>query len=337
MRAAILDGMFTGKVNAMEAAMQGEVAFTGDAGKAMAIQQMQGDMRRLYTAARSAGRRSGRSRKPRAASCRRAKSSRGATAAGWLDRQTDCRERHPRRHRLDHQGALRDPGDHGDRRQRVRADPGAPNEVWITPSQLFKGDLRPEVLVRIDLDGKSLDEGARSPSSEWSMHTQILKKKPEAKAVIHAHAPYATTLANTGLPFLPISTEAAFFGDIPRVPFIMPGTDALAEAVSDAMKDNWAVCMVNHGLVVAGPQPAARGRHGGDHRALGAADPGLLCGGQGAAGAAREDGRDAAQDGRSRSVRGAVTVEGEGVAAAVVARLSLQTSRSSCRSRRPRW
>ena len=27
--AAVLDGMFTGKVNAMEAAMQGEVAFTG--------------------------------------------------------------------------------------------------------------------------------------------------------------------------------------------------------------------------------------------------------------------------------------------------------------------
>src|SRR4029453_15977106 len=52
MRASILDGMFTGKVKAMKAAMQGEVAFTGDAGKAMAIQQLQGDMRRLYTAAR---------------------------------------------------------------------------------------------------------------------------------------------------------------------------------------------------------------------------------------------------------------------------------------------
>jgi sugar (pentulose or hexulose) kinase/phosphoglycerate dehydrogenase-like enzyme/ribulose-5-phosphate 4-epimerase/fuculose-1-phosphate aldolase len=245
MRAAILDGMFTGKVNAMEAAMQGEVAFTGDAGKAMAIQQLQGDMRRLYTAAResagdpgdlaslaqrAAGERSPSGSIPQPVAANDVRVDIVATTKELYDAQVIT-------------------ATGGNVCARI---PGQPNEVWITPSQLFKGDLRPEVLVRIDLDGKSLDEGARSPSSEWSMHTQILKKKPEAKAVIHAHAPYATTLANAGLPFLPISTEAAFFGDIPRVPFIMPGTDALAEAVSDAMKENWAVLMINHGLVVCG-------------------------------------------------------------------------------------
>ena len=84
------------------------------------------------------------------------------------------------------------------------------------------------------------------------MHTQILEKKPQANAVIHAHAPNATILANCGLPFLPISTEAAFFGNIPRVPFLMPGTPELAEAVAAAMTDDWAVLMINHGIVVAG-------------------------------------------------------------------------------------
>jgi autoinducer 2 (AI-2) kinase len=134
----------------------------------------------------------------------------------------------------------------------VSARTAKPDEAWITPSRLFKGDLRPEILVRIGMDARPLDPGARSPSSEALMHTAVLRARAEANAVIHCHAPNATILVNSGLPFLPISTEAAFFTKIGRIPFIMPGTQELADAVVAAMGDGWAVLMQNHGLLVAG-------------------------------------------------------------------------------------
>src|SRR5690606_9179297 len=53
MRGEILDGMFNGTVDAMECAMNGELSFMGDAAKAMTLQHIQGDMERIYSAARA--------------------------------------------------------------------------------------------------------------------------------------------------------------------------------------------------------------------------------------------------------------------------------------------
>ncbi|CAA0121708.1 Putative 2-hydroxyacid dehydrogenase YoaD [Halioglobus japonicus] len=240
MRGEILDGMFNGTVDAMECAMNGELSFIGDAAKAMTIQHIQADMERIYRAARNAvGDPGDLSGVPPPVDI---------TASAQKDGADDIRrELVAIMEELYASQVITATG--GNISVRV---PGAEREIWITPSRLFKGDLRPELMVRINLRGENLVTGARSPSSEWCMHTRILEKKPQANAVIHAHAPNATILANCHLPFLPISTEAAFFGNIPRVPFLMPGTPELADAVAEAMEDEWAVLMINHGIIVAG-------------------------------------------------------------------------------------
>jgi autoinducer 2 (AI-2) kinase len=240
MKADVFDGMFTGRLNGMEAATSGRLSFSGDTAKAMALQSINRDIARVYTAAvaevgapdLSAFAEAGASPAPDT----------GAVAASDI--------RHELVRVVNELFAIQLITATGGNVS-VRS-PGKDGEVWITPSQLYKGDLAPEILVRIDLEGTALDEEARSASSERLVHTAILKAKPQANAVIHAHAPHATILANTDLPFLPISTEAAFFADIPRVPFIMPGTAEVANACAKAMGDGWAVLLKNHGLVVAG-------------------------------------------------------------------------------------
>jgi ketol-acid reductoisomerase len=50
--AAVLDGMLTGHINAMRAAMSGKLVFSGEARLAMGVQRIQGDLCRLYSEAR---------------------------------------------------------------------------------------------------------------------------------------------------------------------------------------------------------------------------------------------------------------------------------------------
>jgi autoinducer 2 (AI-2) kinase len=241
MRAEILDGMFTGTVNAMQAATGGRLSFRGDTMKAMTLQHVQADLSRLYAEARAeVGGPGDLASIPDPAAARRAAIVRPVTPGDIREELVQVMNELYAAQLITATG--------GNVSVRI---PGR-DEVWITPGQLFKGHLRPEMLVRLDLDGNPLDAGALSPSSERLMHCSIYKVRSDAGAVIHAHAPNATILADTGIPFLPISTEAAFFGDIPRVPFIMPGTEELAEKVADGARQNWAVLMENHGLIVAG-------------------------------------------------------------------------------------
>jgi autoinducer 2 (AI-2) kinase len=254
MKTDMLDGMFTGRTNAMRAAMTGKLAFSGDTMKGMTLQRIQKDLMRLYSEARAeVGDPGDLTRIVGIPSPIPEKSppSPSVSVPGPTDRVRQVGDERDELfailNELYLKGLITATG--GNLSVRVSSQE---NELWITPSQIFKGNLRPEIMVRIDLDGNPLDPDSLTASSERFVHCAILRRRSDIRAVIHTHAPKAMTLALAELPFLPISTEAAFIGEIPRVPFIMPGTKELAETVTDALGDGVAVLMQNHGLVVVG-------------------------------------------------------------------------------------
>ena len=126
--------------------------------------------------------------------------------------------------------------------------------ILVTPSGASKGDVRAEELVRVNGAGERLDALGR-PSSELRMHLRIYERRPDVRAVVHAHPPTATGFAVAGESFVaPVLPEVILqMGEVPLVPYATPGTDALADLIGPFLDRHDALLMANHGATTLGP------------------------------------------------------------------------------------
>jgi ribulose-5-phosphate 4-epimerase/fuculose-1-phosphate aldolase len=129
---------------------------------------------------------------------------------------------------------------------------GASDEhIWITPSQMYKGALGADDLLCITEDG-TVVEGCNKPSVEYQMHWASYRVREEATAAVHTHAPYVTAFGITGQAFPPVNTDAIFLADTRIVPWFMPGSRELADAVGEALRASRGAILQCHGLMAAG-------------------------------------------------------------------------------------
>lgn len=127
------------------------------------------------------------------------------------------------------------------------------NGFLITASGVSYDIMDVEHIVEMDLEGGYY--GKYLPSTEWRMHMDIFKARPEAGAIVHTHSIYATALAAlrkdipafhymigvTGGASLRVSDYAEF------------GTQALSDTMLAALKDRTACLLANHGQIAFGP------------------------------------------------------------------------------------
>jgi ribulose-5-phosphate 4-epimerase/fuculose-1-phosphate aldolase len=123
--------------------------------------------------------------------------------------------------------------------------------IWITPSRMYKGAVREADLVRIRGDG-TVVEGDRVPSVEYLMHVAAYAARPGTTGAVHTHAPFATAFAITGQSLPPINTDAIFLRDTVTVPWLMPGSQDLADAAGEALRKSRACLLQNHGTMAVG-------------------------------------------------------------------------------------
>ena len=123
--------------------------------------------------------------------------------------------------------------------------------VAITPTLKSLADLREEDIVLVNEKGEVLTKG--KPSSEVVMHLEIYKNKPDVYGIAHTHSPYATGFAFSNKKIKRLEG----FGEIKSeyikdIEYFKPGSKELADAASEALRDEDVIVLKNHGVIATG-------------------------------------------------------------------------------------
>ncbi|MEE9211679.1 MAG: class II aldolase/adducin family protein [Phycisphaeraceae bacterium] len=133
----------------------------------------------------------------------------------------------------------------------VRIDHG---RLLCTPTGVSKGFITVDDLCLVDMAGNPIEPNpaGRNPTSELLLHLAIYKKRPDVKAVVHAHPPHAVAfaIANIALPQGVHPEAEVLLGRVPLARYATPGTQALSDRVIQMIgPDTNTVLMANHGSV----------------------------------------------------------------------------------------
>ncbi len=134
----------------------------------------------------------------------------------------------------------------------------------ISAARTRLAHLQPDELVVVDIAGSPRPRGASSessfrPSRETPMHRAVYAADPSVGSLLHCQSPFATLLACRGGPvdldFIP--EYPVYVRKFATVPYLPPGSEQLATAVSDAFSDPdvRVVQLGNHGQIVRGDSP----------------------------------------------------------------------------------
>ena len=127
------------------------------------------------------------------------------------------------------------------------------NEYYCTPTGVSKASLTPDMIIKVDRDGKKL-EGKLNPSSEIKMHMRVYRERPDVNAVVHAHPPVATafTVADIDLDQYVLPEAVLTIGAVPTCDYGTPSTMEIPDSLDPYLQDHDAFLLRNHGALTVG-------------------------------------------------------------------------------------
>ena len=127
------------------------------------------------------------------------------------------------------------------------------HEYYCTPTGVSKGSLTPDMIIKVDENGKKI-VGKLNPSSEIKMHMRVYQKRPDVTAVVHAHPPVATafTVADIDLDQYILPEAVLTIGNVPTCDYGTPSTMEIPDSLDPYLQQHDAFLLRNHGALTVG-------------------------------------------------------------------------------------
>jgi ribulose-5-phosphate 4-epimerase/fuculose-1-phosphate aldolase len=124
--------------------------------------------------------------------------------------------------------------------------PGS-DRCWITAAGSWLDRLGPTDFSLIDISGGQLQDGHPRPSSEWRLHTETYRRRPDVNAIVHLHPQVSVLLTALGHDIALMTTDHAYYlREIATVEFDLPGGSDLAIAAADAVANGVNALILGH-------------------------------------------------------------------------------------------
>ncbi len=127
--------------------------------------------------------------------------------------------------------------------------------IVIKPSGIGFNECTRDNLQTVDLDG-TIHPSPFTPSKDLGFHLGLYRIRPDIRAIVHCHSPWATGYASAGIeiPCLTVQTIEKI-GRIPLIPLSPNGGPQTEAEISPAFRDSKIVAAVlaNHGTIGVGP------------------------------------------------------------------------------------
>jgi L-fuculose-phosphate aldolase len=125
---------------------------------------------------------------------------------------------------------------------------------WMKRNRIGLGEvLGPDDFVLLDWDGKQV-AGSGGRHSEWPIHSEILRLRPDVNIVVHSHPLYASIFSAMTGPLQPYTLDADYFIEVPRheADVALITLKSEGEALARSLGQSFAVFIANHGMTFCG-------------------------------------------------------------------------------------